>query len=787
MASEDERLVVALEARIRDFEKNFDKAQKTANSRFTAIEKRAEASAVNLKAAFSGASASIAATFGALGGAGILAGGGIAGAITTLRQAAASVADLAAEAQKAGVAFEPFQELKYAAEQGRVGVDALSDGLKEMQLRADEFIRTGAGSSEEAFKRLGYSATELKKKLEDPAALFEEIIDKIKGFSKAGQIRIADEIFGGTGGEQFVRLMDQGVGAIGRARAEARGLGVILTKDVAEEARKVTREFDQLALRIEVALKSGVIEGAAALRNYQSEIIAIAAAFGALAAGATLGPLVASIASATAAAATAGVQMTALNATILTVAAGQRVATVASAGLAAALRVLGGPWGLALAALVGTIAALSLRQDQAKVASQAHRDAMGQLDKAISEVKARVPGAAAELKRLGDQHVENAEKALADAKAELEYAKAVAANQNVGGWAGKYGAKMPTSDTAQMTAALQQYIKTVEEAQLRLDQLKAKMAGAPSSSPAAAPDPSIGYGYKDIEKASAQRLRDLQQEQAQLGMTTQAAAEYKFMMDAINMAAEHHIQLTPQQLEQLRQLASRYGEVTASIEKTKASQQKMQELQSELGSLAQNSIMGLIDGTKSWNDVLADTLKLLAEMLLKAALLGQGPLGSGGGGLIGGAFSLFTGGTGFAQGGLVRAASGGAIQGPGTATSDSIPALLSDGEFVVRAKQAKKYGPLLDAINMDRIPRFAAGGRVGGGGMAAALSTGAVSIAPILNFAGDTNGLKPEQIVKLVQDGIGHALNEYDRTRARQTAVDAVQHMRSRVPASRLR
>ena len=255
------------------------------------------------------------------------------------------------------------------------------------------------------------------------------------------------------------------------------------------------------------------------------------------------------------------------------------------------------------------------------------------------------------------------------------------------------------------------------------------------------------------------------------------------MMDAINMAAEHHIQLTPQQLEQLRQLAARYGEVTASIEKTKASQQKMQELQSELGSLAQNSIMGLIDGTKSWNDVLADTLKLLAEMLLKAALLGQSPLGDGGGGLIGAIFK----GVGFADGGVVRAASGGAIRGPGTPTSDSIPALLSDGEFVVRAKQAKKYGPLLDAINMDRIPRFAAGGRVGGGGMTAALSTGAVSIAPILNFAGDTNGLKPEQIVKLVQDGIGHALNEYDRTRARQTAVDAVQHMRSRVPASRLR
>ncbi|MFG1202890.1 hypothetical protein V5F29_10905 [Xanthobacter aminoxidans] len=742
MASEDERLVVALEARIRDFEKNFEKAQKTANTRFTAIERRAEASAENLKAAFSGAGASIASVFGTLGGAGILAGGGIAGAITTLKTAASSVADLAAEAKKAGVAFEPFQELKYAAEQGRVGVDALTDGLKEMQLRADEFIRTGAGSSEEAFKRLGYSAADLKKKLEDPAALFEEIIDKMKRFSKAGQIRIADEVFGGTGGEQFVKLMDQGVGSIGRARQEARDLGVILSRDVAAEAQRVTQEFDKLALRIEVALKSGVIEGAAALREYKTEILGIAAAFGAIAAGATLGPVVASISAAAAAAVTAGVQMTALNATILSVAAAQRVATLASAGLAAALRLVGGPWGIAITALVGTFAALAMRQDKAKVASEAHRDAMGQLDKAISEVKARVPGAEAALKALGDQHVENAEKALADARAELEYAKAVAANQNVGGWAGKYGAKMPTTDTAQMTAALQQYIKAVEEAQARLDQLKAKMASAPTSAPAAMPDPSIGFGYKDIEKASAQRLRDLQQEQAQLGMTTQAAAEYRFMMEAINTAAEHHIQLTPEQLAQLRQLAARYAEVSVNIEKTKASQQRMKELQSELGSLAQNSIMGLVDGTKNWNDVLKDSLKLLAELILKAALLGEGPFGTGGGGLIG---SLFKG-AGFAEGGYVKAASGGFISGRGTATSDSIRAKLSNGEFVVNAASTRKYRSLLEGINAGRMPRLAAAAPRAGGMVSSPVSA---SFAPTFNIDASGGGASPEQLQQL--------------------------------------
>jgi hypothetical protein len=52
-------------------------------------------------------------------------------------------------------------------------------------------------------------------------------------------------------------------------------------------------------------------------------------------------------------------------------------------------------------------------------------------------------------------------------------------------------------------------------------------------------------------------------------------------------------------------------------------------------------------------------------------------------------------------GGLFKTgkASGGPVSGPGTSTSDSIPALLSHGEFVVRASQASKNLGLLTQIN----------------------------------------------------------------------------------------
>jgi hypothetical protein len=73
------------------------------------------------------------------------------------------------------------------------------------------------------------------------------------------------------------------------------------------------------------------------------------------------------------------------------------------------------------------------------------------------------------------------------------------------------------------------------------------------------------------------------------------------------------------------------------------------------------------------------------------------------------------------------AATGGQIRGPGTGTSDSIPAMLSDGEFVVNANAASRPGvlALLHAINgtpgmagrgVHGVQRYAEGGAVAGGG-----------------------------------------------------------------------
>ena len=83
-------------------------------------------------------------------------------------------------------------------------------------------------------------------------------------------------------------------------------------------------------------------------------------------------------------------------------------------------------------------------------------------------------------------------------------------------------------------------------------------------------------------------------------------------------------------------------------------------------------------------------------------------------------------------------ATGGYISGPGTGTSDSIPALLSNGEYVIRAAAVRKLGKnALDMLNRGiPIPRFADGGVVG---TVASLDTAPRNLGSLdINVGGDT-------------------------------------------------
>ena len=275
MEDDGERLVVLLEARIKDLERNMAKASGTTAREFRKMSQSSktatqqmEEHAIRSTTRINQAMASVSTRIGDFGKA--FAGGlgisvatvGVTGFVAATKAAIESTADLSRQARMAGVDIEAFQELKFVAEQNKIGVDALTDGLKEMNLRADEFIATGAGGGAEAFQRLGYSSEELATKIKKPSDLFVEIIGRMKQFERAAQIRIGDEIFGGSAGERFVELVDQGADGLRENIRLAREIGIVMNAEMVQRAEEVDKKINIIANTVGNKLKKEILEAA---------------------------------------------------------------------------------------------------------------------------------------------------------------------------------------------------------------------------------------------------------------------------------------------------------------------------------------------------------------------------------------------------------------------------------------------------------------------------------------------------------------------------------------------
>jgi hypothetical protein len=200
-----------------------------------------------------------------------------------------------------------------------------------------------------------------------------------------------------------------------------------------------------------------------------------------------------------------------------------------------------------------------------------------------------------------------------------------------------------------------------------------------------------------------------------------------------------------------------------------------QQLKSGNLSGALNSFFG------GFGNLLSSGLKALSN-LFSGGSGGGGGLGS----LFGGLGSLF--GSSFGgPGGLAGLApmgsalefflfaDGGKVNGPGSGTSDSIPAMLSNGEFVMNARATKDNLRLLSAINSGKMPKFAAGGLVG----AAMLATPAMAeIAPSnsktstqqvfnINVTGDISQQTRSEIQRMIPN-IATGVNMHNAEKGRR-------------------
>lgn len=825
MATDTEQLVVLLEARIRDFERNMAKANSTAQREFSAIERRGEQSAKRMQGVMTDMGSSIQNSIAGMGR-NLLAGGLAALAseqtIRAIGRMVKAVADLADEAQRAGLAAEDFQSLVFAGHQAGVETEKLGNLMQIFNREIGEAQFKG-GDLAKILAANGVSLSDANGKLRDTKTLFYSVVDLIKNAkTEQEKVLIATAAFGKAASDALP-LLQQGADAIKASEKAAHDAGAIIDEKLVRRAA----EFDD---KWTAAIDTWSAKGKSAVLAVMSDLVDLIE---------LADTFLEKIGSSTETARS-------------TFADSLHINPMTASSMWFYDRYLSGDSYEPLIKktddlksaeddlsklakkrldIEGQIADLK-KADAAPIQIQEFEDRLDSVNNKLEEAQKRLnalrlnsgpsfesfgrggsPMPATVVPDLG-----GAASDLKDASAGLKHAtsggmldmigyaegtdKGRGYNETLGYGAFTGGPVNLVNMTLQQVMALQsqmlrnpansfnssavgryQITRTTLQGlinQLNLDpeqqftpalqdRLASVLIARRGHNPANLRNEWEGLrrisdgdintamgnsssvvetGTKAINerKEALKRLLDSQRDENS-SLRVEAQAMGMSVFDAARLRKEHELlaQAKHQGLPidaalkaSISTLATEYAKGQQAIEGVRQSQEKAahsaEEMQmaqmraaqasQEFGQLIAGVTKGflhdLIAG-KSATEALQNAVMNLATSLadraidsLFGSMFSGGGKGKAGGGLLS-AFALAEGGRVGRDGRRIirRFASGGHVSGPGTGTSDSIPAMLSDGEFVVKAEQAQKHQALLEAINSGAVLRFADGGKVG--------------------------------------------------------------------------
>ncbi|MBD9651994.1 tape measure protein [Ensifer sp. ENS09] len=268
-------------------------------------------------------------------------------------------------------------------------------------------------------------------------------------------------------------------------------------------------------------------------------------------------------------------------------------------------------------------------------------------------------------------------------------------------------------------------IKALAEANVAADQARSKSSG--SGRTKGVKQTSESRFDADIQ-AVKDRTAALVEEQRIVGLSFQDQERRRMALDLEQTALAdlreearrkgqtdlENIKLSADQTAKIREASAAYAEQADVLRRVQEQQDRAEQAAEDFYDVFKSGTIGAITGADSLSEALENVGKRLSSLLLNSGFdsLFQPRTSSSSGGMFGGIFSAIGKWIGLANGGPVKAASGGKVTGPGTSRSDSIPAMLSDGEYVVNAAATQKHRALLDAINSNRALRLADGGPV---------------------------------------------------------------------------
>lgn len=220
---------------------------------------------------------------------------------------------------------------------------------------------------------------------------------------------------------------------------------------------------------------------------------------------------------------------------------------------------------------------------------------------------------------------------------------------------------------------------------------------------------------------------------ATMGMTNQAADQYKETQRLLLEAQKAGLQLKPTEILQLQELAYRYSAAADAARKLQESQKAAADASKFLGDQATSALDALIFGGGKAQDVLHNLVRALGQAVLQATLMGQGPLA----GLFGTSQSATVGGP---NGGLFSGLQGMIQQFmpklPGMPTSGGLAGAAAAKQFPAASFQAATFmSP--NFVGMGGIPGMGgSGGGIGdlfsslfgGGGASSSAATDAMSM-----------------------------------------------------------
>lgn len=251
---------------------------------------------------------------------------------------------------------------------------------------------------------------------------------------------------------------------------------------------------------------------------------------------------------------------------------------------------------------------------------------------------------------------------------------------------------------------LDNILGTDDEVAARIKEIKKTLKESLNDVDVAMANPNEEEALNGMAKLLQMAPEDLEEELAAKGETLQAFAEqYKETLAETSEAEIQQLSIGEQWSNKMKSYAETVGK--------------------SMGSAMADFIMGAKTAKEALGDfvrgIIQNAVSILTEWLAVFAIYSAFPMWASGMTPADAANKTVFGVS-------KKKATGGLITGPGTGTSDSIPAMLSNGEYVINAAAVQRLGTAyLDTLNS---PHYAEGGQMGTPAMGAAGSGGSVTL-----------------------------------------------------------